>query len=626
MSSTPGFFTLIEVQCMSNRHAMSSRCPRIKGQTVWLSLFGRPIPQATRHGPLGDGFKGTNQKMHTVLALLKPRVWSFRHRIKGRLEGKAWVRILFGVIGFLFWLGIFAVFYRVLHYFQGVEGFGDILAGKLLSMVLLTFFSILIFSNILTALSTLYLSQDLPLIHSAPVGIEKIFVARWFESTFDSTWMLFLFGLPVFLAYALVYHAGPHFYLLLLGSLLPFCVLASALATLIVMLLVACLPANRMRDIFVFLSLVLVILLYFLFRFMRPERLVDPSALATLATYLRYLEAPGSPFLPSTWMVETLWPVLTKKSGSPLFYLTLSTTGALSMIFIQIKLAGLLYFKGVSKAQVARRGLSRKKKTSGISRRWPLPLSGRTRALLSKEIKTFFRDNTQWSQLFLLAALIVVYLYNFKVLPIEKAPIKAFYIQNILSFLNMGLAGFVLSAMAVRFVFPAVSAEGQAFWIIRSAPLSLKNFLWVKFWTYLGPLLILSEVLIVLSNKLLGVTPFMMGLSTITVFFMVFGITAMGVGLGAAYPNFRLENIAQAATGFGGLLFMFLCLGFIGSVIALEAGPVYTIFMARLQGTPITLIHWIWIMVSFGLVAVINVIAVFLPMRLGVQSLYRLDE
>jgi ABC-2 type transport system permease protein len=212
------------------------------------------------------------------------------------------------------------------------------------------------------------------------------------------------------------------------------------------------------------------------------------------------------------------------------------------------------------------------------------------------------------------------------VLPIDKAPIKAFYLQNILSFLNMGLAGFVLAAVAVRFVFPAVSIEGQAFWVIRSAPILPKTFLWVKFWMYLVPLLILSEILVVLSNKLLSVTPFMMGLSTITVFFMVFGITAMGVGLGAAYPNFRLENVAQVATGFGGLLFMFLCIGFVGSVVVLEAGPVYTIFMARLRGEAIPLVHWVWITLSFVLVAAINVLAVFWPMRLGVETLSRMEE
>ncbi len=569
----------------------------------------------------------TNQAMQTVLTLLKPRVWALKHRVqRQRLEGRAWVRILLAVISFLFWAGIFAVFYRVLHYFQGVEGFGDILARKLLSMVLLTVFSILIFSSILTALSTLYLSRDLPLITAAPVSAEKVFLARWLESTFDSSWMLFMFSLPVFFAYALVYSAGIDFYLVLAGSLLPFCLLASAIGTLIVLVLVVSLPANRMRDIFVLFSMVLVILLYFAFRFMRPERLVDPTGLATLAIYLSSLEAPGSPFLPTTWMLETLWPVLTGRGGTPLFYLGLSITGALSIIFLETKLARIFYFKGISKAQVARRSLRGRKRAFRKELTRFLPVSGQAGALLLKDIKTFFRDNTQWSQLFLLAALIVVYLYNFTVLPIEKAPIKAFYLQNILSFLNMGLAGFVLAAMAVRFVFPAVSTEGQAFWVIRSAPVPVKTFLWVKFWTYLVPLLILSEILVVISNKLLSVTPFMMGLSTITVFFMVFGITAMGVGLGAAYPNFRIENMAQMATGFGGMLFMVLCMGFIGSVIVLEAGPVYTIFMARLRGEAIPLVHWIWITLSFALVAAINVLAVFWPMRLGTESLSRLEE
>lgn len=564
--------------------------------------------------------------MQTVLTLLKPRIWAFRHRLQARLEGRAWVRILLALISFLFWAGIFAVFYRVLQYFHGIEGFGDILARKLLSMVLLTFFSVLIFSSILTALSTLYLSKDLPLIHAAPVTVEKIFLARWLESTFDSSWMLFLFGLPVFLAYALVYSAGLYFYVALAYSFLPFCVLASAIGTLIVLFLVVSLPANRMRNIFVLLSMVLVIVLYFMFRFMRPERLVDPAALGTLAVYLRSLEAPGSPFLPTTWILESLWPILTGTSGMALFYLGLSTTGALSMVFVLIKLAGIFYFKGVSKAQVARCGLRAKKR--GFRKGWIrfLPVSGQVGALLSKDIKTFFRDNTQWSQLFLLGALIVIYLYNFKVLPIDKAPIKTFYLQNILSFLNMGLAGFVLAAMAVRFVFPAVSIEGQAFWIVRSAPIPVKTFLWVKFWTYLVPLLILSEILVVLTNKLLSVSPFMMGLSTITIFFMVFGITAMGVGLGAAYPDFRLENMAQVATGFGGMLFMFLCMGFIGSIIVLEAGPVYAIFMARLRGEAIPLVHWMWITLSFALVAAINVLAVFWPMRLGAESLSHLEE
>ena len=42
-----------------------------------------------------------------------------------------------------------------------------------------------------------------------------------------------------------------------------------------------------------------------------------------------------------------------------------------------------------------------------------------TRQLVSKEIRVFFRDTTQWSQLILLGVLVVVYVYNIQVLPLE---------------------------------------------------------------------------------------------------------------------------------------------------------------------------------------------------------------
>ena len=121
-----------------------------------------------------------------------------------------------------------------------------------------------------------------------------------------------------------------------------------------------------------------------------------------------------------------------------------------------------------------------------------------------KDIKTFLRDTTQWSQLFLLLALIVVYLYNFKVLPLDRSPMPAGTIRTIVSFANLALAGFVLSAISIRFAFPAVSLEGQAFWILQTTPISLRALLWSKFWLNFVPLLVLGELLVFLSNLLLA--------------------------------------------------------------------------------------------------------------------------
>jgi ABC-2 type transport system permease protein len=210
------------------------------------------------------------------------------------------------------------------------------------------------------------------------------------------------------------------------------------------------------------------------------------------------------------------------------------------------------------------------------------------------------------------------------VLPLEKAPIETVYLQNLLSFLNMGLAGFVLIAVAARFAYPAVSTEKEAFWLVKSSPIALANYLWIKFIIYYLPLLVLTEILIVATNILLKVSPFMMGLSIVNIFFMVPGVVSMGIGLGAAYPDFKSENPAQTVTGFGGLLFMITCTGYIGAVIIIEAGPVYNLFMAGIKETPLSVFMWIWIIGSFALAFIINILAIVIPMKFGEKKLSRL--
>jgi ABC-2 type transport system permease protein len=125
----------------------------------------------------------------------------------------------------------------------------------------------------------------------------------------------------------------------------------------------------------------------------------------------------------------------------------------------------------------------------------------------------------------------------------------------------------------------------------------------------------------VATNIFLNVTPFMMFLSTTTIFFMVPGVVAIGIGFGSAYPNFKSENPAQSVTSFGGLLFMMLCAVFIGGIVILEAGPVYNLFMANFHQRPLSILEWVWIVGSFSLSLLICALALILPMRFGEKRL-----
>ena len=108
-----------------------------------------------------------------------------------------------------------------------------------------------------------------------------------------------------------------------------------------------------------------------------------------------------------------------------------------------------------------------------------------------------------------------------------------------------------MATVAVRFVFPAVSSEGAAFWIIRTAPVSLGDFLWSKFWTGLLPILLLTEVLTITANQFLGVDPFLKRMSAAAIVFMPFALVGLASGLGARYPRFAADNPSQVAGSYG---------------------------------------------------------------------------
>jgi ABC-2 type transport system permease protein len=557
--------------------------------------------------------------MNDIFNLLKPRIWPLTNRsIRKGARGSALKLIIFGTIGMLFWLVIFAVSLRVLTYFRSIEDIGLILGYKLMSMILIVSFALLIFSSILTSLSKLYLSRDLQLVHSMPVSSYKIFISRWIDSTVESAWMVVIFTLPVFLSYGIVYQAGAFYYTNTVMALLPLTINASALSTVMVMVAVIIIPASRLKSIVIFLGILFFVVIYLAIRLSRPELLVDPEVFDTVMVYVTSLQTPSSPVLPSTWAYDSVRAGLSGAFGSGLFHTALSWSFAVVMVFVMIVVADAIYFKGFSKTQTASVRLF-KNRAAGWKYFNFLP--GPVKSFTIKEIKTFLRDQTQWSQLFLIAALVVIYVYNFKVLPLDKSPIKTVYLQNLFSFLNMGLAMFVLTAISARFAYPAVSLEREAFWLVKSSPLSLKAFLWIKFFIYYFPLLILTEVLIIATNLLLSVTPFMMALSTITVFFLVPGIVAMGIGFGAAYPDFKAENPTQTVTSFGGLVFMIVCAAYIAVVILIEAGPVYNLFMAELRGKILSPAAWLWIIGSFAAVFFFSIIAVALPMRFGENRL-----
>ena len=559
-----------------------------------------------------------------VLFLYAPKWRMARRRAK---EGATFTRTLvMGGVGLLFWAGVFAVVYRLLLYFRGTPGIGEILALKLLGLVLLALMAILLISNIITSLSTFFLARDLELIAAAPVDGLRIYGARLLETCIHSSWMVLLMLVPILTAYAVAFGAGPLFLVVAPLALAAYLLIPAVLGTALTEVLVNVFPARRARDLLALIALFGVAAVVMLFRMVRPERLARPEGFRNLVDFIAALETPQSVWLPSEWAAESLLAALGAGGTTDLFPALLLLSTAAALFVIGAWAHAHLYAMGFTRAQdgAERRDAAEARREPALE----LALSGvaiTARSLVAKDIRTFFRDTTQWSQLILLAVLVVVYIYNIKVLPLFGGEDVGFFLTNVISFLNLGLAGFVLAAIAARFLFPAISLEGRTLWLLKSSPLRLSALVWSKFWVGVVPLVLLALGLTLGTNLILRVSGFMMGISLLTITVMSFALAALALGFGAAYPKFNTENAAEIPTSFGGLLYMMTAVAYLGAVVVLQARPVYGVLQARLNGGAPGAGEWVALGLGIASAMALSMLAIAAPLRVAVRRIEALD-
>src|SRR3954469_22654875 len=501
--------------------------------------------------------------------LLLPHLLSSRNRAQRRERGDFSRALLFGGVG----VAVCAVLYQGSFWLTGqlqdYAELGDFLLRMGLSWLFLTFLSFLAFSGVVTALSTFFLADDLRLLLVAPVATRRLFHARFLRTVVQASWMVVIFLVPVLLGIGRAKCAGVMFYVTAVLTIVPFSIIPVAAGTGATLVLVNTFPAKRARDILMLMGLLFAASLVIVLRFIRPEQLLRVESLPDLTDFFATLQSPVTPLLPSFWAGETIFASLS--GGFDLLHASALWTTALACTVMLGAANARWYFSGYTRSQEAPKARFTHFTTLDYIV-GALPLSPVRRHLLLKDLKVFLRDVSQWSQLLLLLALVLLYLYNFSVLDLQRIPYMSGVLKNVYAFVNLGTAGFVMATVAVRFVFPAVSSEGEAFWIVRTSPVSLHDFLWSKFWTGLVPVVVLTEGLTVAANEFLGIDPMPKVGSAIAIVFMSIALVGLAVGLGARYPRFGGDP-AQAAGSYGGVAFMIQAVLFVIIMIVLLGWP-----------------------------------------------------
>lgn len=549
------------------------------------------------------------------------------------------VHLIFGlVITTVLLAGGGALLYCTFMFILRQEMFGAPLVERLLGMILMAFFSMLVFSNLIITLTTTYISKEVEFFLSQPLSYRQVFTLKLGESIVYSSWAFIVLSLPMFVSFGMarhvngVLHGGVHlphlpFYAGVGLLILPFTIIPGALGAMITMVLSAFFPARKTRTLAVVLAVVVIVLIVMMVRLVGGRELLRQTSNEDFLRIMNFLTVGTIPVFPNYWFAQGTLALADRRWGDFFYWWAMLSSTALMSVQVCLWLIRPLYYRGWSLARESSSQVEIKGGRSILD--WigsKLPVrKASDRALIVKDMKTFCRDPAQWTQLIILFSLLVIYVASVRNVAAQTTLVNLLVPkwQVILSFLNMGGTCFILSIFTTRFIYPLPSLEGKQFWIIGLAPVKRTRILWEKY--VLGWLVsfVLAELLMVLSNLLLRVGTHIMILSTGTVFFVSVGLTSLALGLGALTPNFKEDNPARIANGLGGTVSVILSLIYLAIVVALEV-PIAT--RAIMEGIPWSggLFSCTVCLCVAGLI-VVNLVAIVLPMRLGLRHWRRIE-
>jgi ABC-2 type transport system permease protein len=559
----------------------------------------------------------------SVRQLLWPRTQGLYNRFRKASRTEQATALVFIVFGLTFWLSLSVLFGSIIFQFHGIEVVGPIVLRKLMELMMVSLFALLCFSNVVTALSTYYLSDDLELLLSMPIGRVQLYVSRLIETISQSSWMALAFGLPLLVSYGIAYEADGLYYLLATAVLGMLVLIPASIGVATATLLVTIFPARRIQEALIAAGVICLVAILLTLRLLRPERLADADSFESVAAYVAELQAPMPDLLPPKWASEVL---LASLQGRPLPFIELGllATGAVATFGLARWLTTWLHDSGRSKAQEARAArLAKAGWLDWLLALWTAPLSSQARAIVIKDVKTFFRDPGQWTQLFLVASIVAIAIVSVASLPLDvfRGPWMAAWV-NTLAFLMLALVGLVMAALAARFQFSAVSAEGRAFWLVRTGPLTAEAFLWAKAWPYLPPMIITGEVLAIASGRILGADTFLLWIAGGTALLLGFGISGLAVGMGAIWPDFKADNLAQVPSSPAGLLFMASAVSLVLLVLTLEAPAVYFFLAEIYSDEPFDQRRMLIAIGCMTAAAAVCIFSAIWPVRYGARRLW----
>jgi ABC-2 type transport system permease protein len=527
--------------------------------------------------------------------------------------------IIFGGVA----LGVFSLARLSTIYLIQEAHIGQFLYHRFLSMLLYVFFITVNLGNMIVCYATMFKSDEVKFLMGFPISHEKIFLLKFVDNFFYSSTTLTLLGLSWLLGYGSTYNMPWTFYFVAMFFVfLPFMLISGILAVLLLMGLIRIAARVGIRLLLSGLVVVYLLAVYAYFRMTNPVQLVQEvmKYYPDVNQYFGFLDAPASRFLPNHWVSEFLYWSVRGETEAALPWFFILVLVMLGLMIVAALLAHKYYY--VSWLSVSEAQTLRVKRLGATWLRF-LQLDRRgilepqTDVLARRDFWMFFREPSQWLHLVLMTVLLMVFLISVSSLELRLTQ----PLLQTTSFLVVFLFnGFLVASLLLRFVFPAISLEGEPFWCVRSAPVSLRKLYLYKLIVALVAIVVISEVLVATSTYLLRNDPLLVRFAVVCMGLIAIGLTGLNLGAGSYFAIYREKNPIRVASSQGASL------TFLASMSFLSFSAMIVVLPLKKYFDNLIIRGWLttdWMALPIVLVGVFSVVVFLVSTGIGLRAFHR---
>ncbi len=515
----------------------------------------------------------------------------------------------------LIWFGLYILLVQTFLLIRRSTLEGIVATPLIFTFFFLALTGMLAFSSAILSYGSLFRRGESAYLLATPLNPLHIVTVKYLESLVLSSWSLVLLGLPLMMAMARIFDESWSFYPLFLGLFLLFIPMPGALGLVLAWLVAVVFPRTPRRMLVMLCAFLLFGAGWWGWRVLSAP-IVSSEWLKLFYDRVALVQ---SAMLPHTWVSKGINHAVQNQSGPALFYLLVTAANALLSSLVAVGVVARGYALAFDRGQTSgARGVRRTGwLISWIGEVLFSYMPWRQRLLSAKDLKTFFRDPMQWSQMAILIGLLTLYVSNVQRLWVDLAEPR---LQLLIAFLNLTAVSLILATFTNRFLFPLVSLDGQQLWLLGLLPLRRSGIVVAKFYYSLTLTLLAAMGVMSVSIWRLELPRAIAFAHLVASAATCIGLCGVSIGMGARLPVFQERNPARIAGGFGGTVSLLVS---VGLVVASLAGVGMMTFSAAREtlGDSFTVSMAWWL----AAVVCVNLVAAAVSMSIGIRHFSRVE-